>query len=201
MPENTWGVNGGACKVVAPRDPPPTTSCDGATSLLNGCSLPFVSEEYANYDRISGQPLWMQMAANADEIGNPNPAYVNSGLAAQEKKMRDNMSPTQLEIKDSCTMEIPCNNHDKCYNTCYPDTWGTANPNKGKCDSQLKADMRAQCDNCMNARFGTNYTAQRAKLLKQCYRKASLYKKGVGLGGLSSYKEGQRNACCCKKKR
>jgi len=77
----------------------------------------------------------------------------------------------------------------------------TATPHKKKCDDEFYNNMLNQCDTCMTERFGNTFNRERFLAHRHCRQVAWSYHKAVRLGGLGSYKEGQRNACCCKKKR
>ena len=80
-------------------------------------------------------------------------------------------------------IDLPCNHHDFCYQTC--------GRTKAECDSAFLDDMFRVC-NEMTA-------AQKAVCYPNCLAVANTYYDGVVVGGQSAYENGQNRGCqCCQ---
>lgn len=80
-------------------------------------------------------------------------------------------------------INLPCNRHDFCYQTC--------GATKDDCDLRFFDDILQVCDN-MTA-------AQKVLCYDDCVATAAIYFDGVALGGGESYRNGQNRSCqCCR---
>ena len=80
-------------------------------------------------------------------------------------------------------IDLPCNNHDFCYQTC-----GTS---RAQCDLDFRNDMIEVCNNMT---FG-----QKLLCYDSCIVAAATYYDGVVVGAGSSFVNGQNRACqCCQ---
>jgi hypothetical protein len=99
---------------------------------------------------------------------------------------------------------LPCNQHDLCYQTCYPGD-GTAFTSSARsaCDDGMKSRMDVVCSaaypSSCPASLGTleclSYQAQRL----DCFTYSGLYWDGLRVGGGSAFNERQGQYCkCCQ---
>jgi group XII secretory phospholipase A2 precursor (PLA2G12)/parallel beta helix pectate lyase-like protein len=80
-------------------------------------------------------------------------------------------------------IDLPCNRHDFCYQTC--------GRTQAECDLEFRDEMIAVCNN-MTA-------AEKLVCYDDCLLRAAAYFDGVVIGGGSSYVNGQNRGCqCCQ---
>jgi len=107
------------------------------------------------------------------------PPIVTTVIGAADKDNPAGGSDTQFANQDRTG---PCDNHDRCYQTCASEGDGRSN-----CDDQMYQDMLAVCEN----------SSEDEETVESCFNYANIYYRGLQVGGGGAYNERQEAVCQC----
>ena len=98
---------------------------------------------------------------------------------------------------------LPCNQHDLCYQTCAPGGSAQTSAARAACDDGMEARMDAVCEaafpsTCPSS-FGTLQCAAYQLQRLDCFAYSGIYRSGLGAFGGSAFAERQTQFCqCCQ---